>query len=60
MEVKVEGYLRVDYERLGKMLMECVQASHNSVHSDQYEPLEICISTGENDVIIYIFIVIHV
>ena len=57
MEVIVEGYLHVDYEGLGKMLMEGVQASHNSAHSDQYgpyhEPLEVSISTGENGVIIY-------
>ena len=63
MEVKVEGYLHVDYEGLGKMLMECVQATHNSVHSDQYEPFhepaEVSISTGENYVI-FIFPIIHV
>jgi len=63
-EVKVEGYIHVDYEGLGKMLMEGVQASHNSAHSDQYEPyherLEVSISTVENGVIIYTFIVIRV
>ena len=37
MEVKVEGYLHVDYEGLGKMLTEGVQATHNSTHNDQYE-----------------------
>ena len=54
----------MDCEGLGKMLVEGVQASHNSVHSDQYEPFhepaEVSISTGENGVIIFIFSVIHV
>lgn len=54
----------MDYEGLAKMLMEGVPASHNSVHSDQYElyhePVEVSISTGENYVIIFIFRVIHV
>jgi hypothetical protein len=62
-EVKVEGYLHVDYEGLGKMLMDGVRASHNSGHRDQYEryhePVEVSISTGENYVIIIIFCVNH-
>lgn len=63
MEVKVEGYLNVDYEGLGKMLKEGVRDSHNSGHSDLYErhhePVEVSISTGEKYVIILIFCVNH-
>jgi hypothetical protein len=64
---KWRSKLKVTYMWVMKdwvVLIEGVQASHNSTHSDQYEPyhepVEVSISTGENYVIIFIFRVIQV